>query len=290
MAPDPLAPQPGPAGARRLARARPARLQLPPERHRGGARDRPARALRRDPRARARGGGAATPSCSARSTGSSLPCADDADHRRSWFVYVVLFPDSATRERVIATFEREGIGYNRYLPSIHLQPYMVERFGFEEGLCPVSEDVSSRSLALPFFTGIEAGRAGACRRGSRVGAVNLQSLDRAEPFTTKDGSTIRELHHTAAQSLAEAALEPGQATERHYHAPDRGDLLRHEGVRLARGGRRDADAFVPATRSSFRRAPGTRSRTTVRASSSSSACARRRTRTRTRSSSNGAFE
>jgi len=47
--------------------------------------------------------------------------------------------------------------------------------------------------------------------------VNLQSLDRAEPFTTKDGSTIRELHHTPAQSLAEAALEPGQATERHYH-------------------------------------------------------------------------
>jgi perosamine synthetase len=88
--------------------------------------------------------------------GLELPLADDADHRRSWFVYVVLFPDAATRERVIATFEREGIGYNRYLPSIHLQPYMRDRFGFEEGLCPVAEDVSSRSLALPFFTGIDA--------------------------------------------------------------------------------------------------------------------------------------
>jgi perosamine synthetase len=88
--------------------------------------------------------------------GLGLPAADDADHRRSWFVYVVLFPDAAARERVTAAFEREGIGYNRYLPSIHLQPYMRERFGFEEGLCPVAEDVSSRSLALPFFTGIEA--------------------------------------------------------------------------------------------------------------------------------------
>jgi mannose-6-phosphate isomerase-like protein (cupin superfamily) len=47
--------------------------------------------------------------------------------------------------------------------------------------------------------------------------VNLRSLDRAEPFVTKDGSTIRELHHTELQSLAEATLEPGQATERHYH-------------------------------------------------------------------------
>jgi mannose-6-phosphate isomerase-like protein (cupin superfamily) len=48
--------------------------------------------------------------------------------------------------------------------------------------------------------------------------VQVTSLDSAEPFVTKDGSTIRELHHTAEQSLAEATLEPGQATERHYHA------------------------------------------------------------------------
>jgi len=88
--------------------------------------------------------------------GVELPCDDDADHRRSWFVYVVLLADNATRERVIGTFEREGIGFNRYLPSIHLQPYMRERYGFSEGLCPVSEDVSSRSMALPFFTGIDA--------------------------------------------------------------------------------------------------------------------------------------
>ncbi len=89
--------------------------------------------------------------------GLELPSPDDAEHVRSWFVYVVLLPDGETRERVIAAFERAGIGYNRYLPSIHLQPYMRERYGFREGLCPVAEDVSSRSLALPFFTGIEAG-------------------------------------------------------------------------------------------------------------------------------------
>ena len=47
--------------------------------------------------------------------------------------------------------------------------------------------------------------------------MNLQSLEGAEPFTTKDGSTIRELHHTSVQSLAEATLEPGQATKPHYH-------------------------------------------------------------------------
>jgi mannose-6-phosphate isomerase-like protein (cupin superfamily) len=47
--------------------------------------------------------------------------------------------------------------------------------------------------------------------------VKVASLDRIESFVTKDGSAIRELHHTGVQSLAEATLEPGQATERHYH-------------------------------------------------------------------------
>jgi perosamine synthetase len=87
--------------------------------------------------------------------GVELPCPDDDEHRRSWFVYVIKLPDNAARERVIARFEREGIGFNRYLPSIHLQPYMRERYGFREGLCPVAEDVSSRTLALPFFTALE---------------------------------------------------------------------------------------------------------------------------------------
>jgi mannose-6-phosphate isomerase-like protein (cupin superfamily) len=53
--------------------------------------------------------------------------------------------------------------------------------------------------------------------------VIVRSLDGAEPFTTADGSTIRELLGLPTapvrnQSLAETTLEPGRATERHYHA------------------------------------------------------------------------
>ena len=48
--------------------------------------------------------------------------------------------------------------------------------------------------------------------------MHVTSLAEVEPFTTKDRSTIREFHHTEAQSVAEARLAPGQATERHYHA------------------------------------------------------------------------
>ena len=51
----------------------------------------------------------------------------------------------------------------------------------------------------------------------------VRSLAEAKAFTTADGSTIRELLGIPTapvrnQSLAEATLEPGQKTERHYHA------------------------------------------------------------------------
>jgi perosamine synthetase len=87
--------------------------------------------------------------------GVEVPLADDATHVRSWFVYVVTLARGTDRERVIAELERQGIASSRYLPSIHLQAYMRERYGFGEGLCPVSEDLSRRTLALPFFTAIE---------------------------------------------------------------------------------------------------------------------------------------
>jgi mannose-6-phosphate isomerase-like protein (cupin superfamily) len=52
--------------------------------------------------------------------------------------------------------------------------------------------------------------------------METRSLDAAEAFTTKDGSTIRELFGiptggTTLQSLAEASLPPGGSTQRHYH-------------------------------------------------------------------------
>jgi len=82
--------------------------------------------------------------------GLDLPCADDDDHERSWFVYVVGLPPGADREAVIAKLAERGVQTARYLPCIHLQPYMQERFGYRVGLCPVAEEMSARTLALPF--------------------------------------------------------------------------------------------------------------------------------------------
>jgi mannose-6-phosphate isomerase-like protein (cupin superfamily) len=52
--------------------------------------------------------------------------------------------------------------------------------------------------------------------------VRVENLHEAEPFTTLDGSAIREVAGPAVdsarnQSLAEATVPPGGATAEHYH-------------------------------------------------------------------------
>jgi perosamine synthetase len=88
--------------------------------------------------------------------GVKVPPADDDHHRRSWFIYPVRLDASIDRERVIARLAEVGVATSRYLPSIHLQPYMRERFGYREGMLPVSEEASRRLLALPFYPELSA--------------------------------------------------------------------------------------------------------------------------------------
>ena len=84
------------------------------------------------------------------------PLADDADHVRSWFVYVVKLPQGSDRDAVAVRMRERGVATAPYVPSIHLQPYMRERYGFSEGMLPVSEDCSARTLALPFHSRLDA--------------------------------------------------------------------------------------------------------------------------------------
>jgi perosamine synthetase len=86
----------------------------------------------------------------------AAPLPDDDDHHRSWFVYVVTLAAGIDRNEVIARLGDEGIASKPYLPSIHLQPYYQERFGYRQGMLPVSEEMSARSLALPFHSRLAA--------------------------------------------------------------------------------------------------------------------------------------
>lgn len=78
--------------------------------------------------------------------------------RVSWFVYVIRFANGLDRDAIARKLEGLGVPARPYFLPIHLQPYMVERFGFREGSFPVTEDLGRRGLALPFSGVMEEGQ------------------------------------------------------------------------------------------------------------------------------------
>ena len=82
--------------------------------------------------------------------GVEAPCLAAATTRVSWFVYVVRFDPGIDRDAVAKALGERGVSARPYFLPIHLQPYMVERFGYQEGDFPITEDLGRRGLALPF--------------------------------------------------------------------------------------------------------------------------------------------
>ncbi|MCF7844237.1 MAG: DegT/DnrJ/EryC1/StrS family aminotransferase [Kiritimatiellales bacterium] len=75
----------------------------------------------------------------------------------SWFVYVVHLADrfgASDRNHLISYLKENGIGCNKYFPSIHLQSFYRDMFGYKEGAFPVSESASSSGIALPFYSNL----------------------------------------------------------------------------------------------------------------------------------------
>jgi len=83
----------------------------------------------------------------------------------NWFVFVVRLActeqgrsaDRFTRqnrEKVLQTMRDAGIQVSNYFTPVHLQPFMVERFGFKAGDFPITESVADRTIALPFYNNL----------------------------------------------------------------------------------------------------------------------------------------
>jgi len=79
----------------------------------------------------------------------TLPLASTTT-RVSWFVYIVRLAPGIDRSEIIRALDREGIPARPYFSPIHLQKFFVDRFGYQPGDFPVTEDLGRRSLALPF--------------------------------------------------------------------------------------------------------------------------------------------
>ena len=82
--------------------------------------------------------------------GVEIPCLETSTTRMSWFVYVIRFDKKIDRDAIAKRLEARGVPVRPYFLPIHLQPYMVERFGYRAGDFPVTEDLGKRGLAIPF--------------------------------------------------------------------------------------------------------------------------------------------
>jgi len=72
-------------------------------------------------------------------------------------VYVVRLADRFSRtdrDRILFGLRENGIGCSNYFAPIHLQPFYVKDFGFQPGEFPITEGISERTIALPFFSAI----------------------------------------------------------------------------------------------------------------------------------------
>lgn len=85
------------------------------------------------------------------------PAAAPFTTRMSWFVYVVHFDTKVDRDDLAKRILGRGIPVRPYFLPIHLQPYMVERFGFRPGDFPNTEALGRSGLALPFSSIMEEG-------------------------------------------------------------------------------------------------------------------------------------
>jgi len=75
----------------------------------------------------------------------------------SWFVFSVRLADRFTsqqHDRILEEMKNRGIQVGNYFPPVHLQPFMVEQFGYKRGDFPITESVSERTFALPFYNNL----------------------------------------------------------------------------------------------------------------------------------------
>ena len=75
----------------------------------------------------------------------------------SWFVFVVRLADGFTldhRESILRAMRNKNIQVSNYFPPVHLQPFMVETFGYKQGDFPITEAVCQSTIALPFHNNL----------------------------------------------------------------------------------------------------------------------------------------
>ena len=71
-----------------------------------------------------------------------------------WFVFVIRVKEGIDRDGVMGFLREHGVGARPYFTPIHLQPFYREMFGYKEGDFPITEQVSNRTIAIPFHNNL----------------------------------------------------------------------------------------------------------------------------------------
>ena len=75
-----------------------------------------------------------------------------SENESSWFVFPIKVKEKI-RDQVIEKLKEKGIQSKAYFwPSIHLQPFYIETFGYKKGDFPITEKLSRETIVLPFYT------------------------------------------------------------------------------------------------------------------------------------------
>ncbi|OGZ63322.1 MAG: polysaccharide biosynthesis protein [Candidatus Staskawiczbacteria bacterium RIFCSPHIGHO2_02_FULL_34_10] len=82
----------------------------------------------------------------------------EVGNKISWFVYVLKLEENLAgykRDNIIEEMAKRGIQCSNYFQTIHLQPFYKSEFGYKKGDYPIAENISKRTLALPFFNNLK---------------------------------------------------------------------------------------------------------------------------------------
>jgi perosamine synthetase len=122
--------------------------------------------------------------------GITIPYIDTKVTTMSWFVYVIQVAEEIDRDRMMLHLKENGVACRPYFTPIHVQPYMVEEFGYEEKDYPVSADIGRRSIALPFHNDITMDEVKYVVKVVKEGAMLLEAAESVACTTEAELNSI----------------------------------------------------------------------------------------------------
>ena len=78
-----------------------------------------------------------------------MPTVPDYVTQHGWYMFAPHFESSIDRDKVVDDLENAGVQTRVSFPPVHIQPYYVERFGYQINDYPISYNAWKQLINLP---------------------------------------------------------------------------------------------------------------------------------------------